>query len=160
MKYFCCLVKPCGLGMTQNKTNQSVINGILLGLAVNLSSLVVMIWKASGSYMKYLNTSFTTALNKPFFFLSPDLMLSSEASKTIVFLTISLYLFFRNSQNRNQLWGASHPEGLLAQVYERIRAHLLRGFLQGKVRPTLACVCEWLHNIGFSCDDIQIKFEN
>lgn len=46
---------------------------------------------------------------------------------------------FRDSQNRNPLWGASHPEGLLAEIHERIRTHLLRGFLQGAVRPAWAC---------------------
>lgn len=50
--------------------------------------------------------------------------------------TLCSFLFsFRDSQNGNQLWGASHPEGLPAEVHERVRPHILRGFLQGTVSP-------------------------
>lgn len=47
---------------------------------------------------------------------------------------LSFLCFPRDSQNRDQLRGASHPESLPAEVHERLRAHFLRGVLQGTVR--------------------------
>lgn len=58
------------------------------------------------------------------------LQASDLVKPSLYFHTI---LFFRDSQNRNQLWGAAHHESLHAQVHERIRSHLLRGILQRTV---------------------------